>query len=567
MWFTACELPTAVDQGLPSNGFDVTASQCLSVEDATSVTQRLQQQLAEQKRDARPVMAMTPAAQAAARRGHVVGYSCRGPASIPSSSDCSIGLMAGLAGQASPRGCRLSHGSRGRSSFASSVETDGRSVPDEACSSQMAELRRIFRCFEKAGPDGDKVILLGDLRVVLEFMGHSMSEANFEALVAEVDADGSGTLEFDEFLSMAIEIGGVRTNWLEQLSQARSGAATEADGRLTKAFLQKLFQHFESNGTINTADITKVLIAIGRQLSDEEVHGLIDAADEDGSGTLDFDEFVALVSELHKHTALRTQFDLYADKSGEVATDVVPRIMAVVGDFSDQEIVEAVKVADKDGSGMIDIGELLDLWTGLKSNVRLRKAFDDFMIDGEIRSADVARALVALGIAVTSRELREGVASADEDGSGTFDYEEFRQLVTTLRSSSTLRTVFAHHAKEGNVIQTSDVDALLREIGEVYEPEHLVEAITSADEDGSGALDFGEFQQLLVELQRAGQKTFVNCNSAYGDLPERPAFSDTIIDTRKALQTMIKELHKSESQAEKRLGVKGAQGKKSDKKA
>ena len=71
----------------------------------------------------------------------------------------------------------------------------GAALTDE----QIAEFKEAFSVFDD---DGNGTISTGELGMVMHSLGQSPTEAELEAMVREVDADGDGDIDFSEFLGM-----------------------------------------------------------------------------------------------------------------------------------------------------------------------------------------------------------------------------------------------------------------------------------------------------------------------------------------------------------------------------
>jgi Ca2+-binding EF-hand superfamily protein len=92
-------------------------------------------------------------------------------------------------------------------------------------------------------------------------------------LINEVDADGSGEIEMDEFLAL-IEKELYGQDWATEEYEA-SYALFDAD------------QH----GTISATQLKKVFENLGETVTEQEVREMIRFADKDQDGLLTFDEF------------------------------------------------------------------------------------------------------------------------------------------------------------------------------------------------------------------------------------------------------------------------------------
>jgi len=89
------------------------------------------------------------------------------------------------------------------------------------------------------------------------------------SIAAQVDADGNGTIDFPEFLSL----------------MARKMKDTDTEEELIEAF--KVFGR-DGNGFISAAELRHVMTNLGEKLTDEEVNGMIREADVDGDGQINY---------------------------------------------------------------------------------------------------------------------------------------------------------------------------------------------------------------------------------------------------------------------------------------
>merc|ERR1712113_1099240 len=95
-------------------------------------------------------------------------------------------------------------------------------------------------------------------------------------MINEVDADGNGTIDFPEFLSL----------------MARKMKDTDTEEELIEAF--KVFVR-DGNGFISGAEMRHVMTNLGEKLTDEEVDEMIREADVDGDGQINYEEFVKMM--------------------------------------------------------------------------------------------------------------------------------------------------------------------------------------------------------------------------------------------------------------------------------
>ncbi|KAJ3643227.1 hypothetical protein Zmor_025951 [Zophobas morio] len=148
---------------------------------------------------------------------------------------------------------------------------------DELSKDQIALLRKAFDTFdvEKKGSIG--TVMVG---TILSMLGVQTTEQILDEIIAEVDADGSGELEFEEFITLA------------------SRFMAEEDAEAMQSELKEAFRLYdkEGNGYITTATLKEILRELDNNLSDEELDGIITEIDTDGSGTVDYDEFMEVMT-------------------------------------------------------------------------------------------------------------------------------------------------------------------------------------------------------------------------------------------------------------------------------
>ena len=124
----------------------------------------------------------------------------------------------------------------------------------------------------------------------------------------------------------------------------------------------------DGDGTITTKELGTVMRSLGQNPTEAELQDMINEVDADGNGTIDFPEFLTMMARKMKDTD------------------------------SEEEIIEAFKVFDKDGNGYISAAELRHIMTNL-------------------------------GEKLTDEEVDEMIREADIDGDGQINYEEFVHMM------------------------------------------------------------------------------------------------------------------------------------------
>jgi Ca2+-binding EF-hand superfamily protein len=122
----------------------------------------------------------------------------------------------------------------------------------------------------------------------------------------------------------------------------------------------------DRSGTIDIYELRDVLVAMGQDPTEEELFQLLNSVDEDGTGEIDFAEFLKVI-EVQKEQAENADdesdmIDAFvacggeSDKSGCVKRETLVRIIKL--DFGLPIDIEAlINKIDTDGSGEIEFDE------------------------------------------------------------------------------------------------------------------------------------------------------------------------------------------------------------------
>lgn len=139
---------------------------------------------------------------------------------------------------------------------------------------QIAEFRMAFNVYDKEGRGEIPTSLLG---TVMKNLGHNLKPEQLAECIEAVDGDGSGAIDFDEFLAL----------------MAKKTKEAEDEMELREAF--RVFDT-KNLGVIDVSDLKLIFKTLDPDMPDEEIDQIISEVDEDGSGTVDFEEFMKLMS-------------------------------------------------------------------------------------------------------------------------------------------------------------------------------------------------------------------------------------------------------------------------------
>mmetsp|Transcript_143392 Transcript_143392/g.458375 ORF Transcript_143392/g.458375 Transcript_143392/m.458375 type:complete len:955 (-) Transcript_143392:222-3086(-) len=131
-------------------------------------------------------------------------------------------------------------------------------------------------CGGGGGGARDGILCIQKLGTVMRSLGQNPTPAELQDMINEVDADGDGTIDFPEFLSL----------------MSRKMKDTDSEEEILDAF--KVFDR-SGNGMISAADLRHVMSNLGEKLTDQELDEMIKEADVDGNGEMNYQEFVNMM--------------------------------------------------------------------------------------------------------------------------------------------------------------------------------------------------------------------------------------------------------------------------------
>ncbi|XP_069104301.1 calmodulin-beta-like isoform X2 [Argopecten irradians] len=129
------------------------------------------------------------------------------------------------------------------------------------------EVKQAFEYFDKDNSGSISDTELGD---ALRLVGMNPTDQDIESLIAEADKDGNGKIEFSEFERLMKQ--------LDKIDYTNE--------------LRKAFNHFDINGDqrISVEELQTRL-----DYTFDEAKEIINEADTDNDGYIDFEEFIAML--------------------------------------------------------------------------------------------------------------------------------------------------------------------------------------------------------------------------------------------------------------------------------
>jgi calmodulin len=159
------------------------------------------------------------------------------------------------------------------------ADVDFDEIQDATCL-EVDDIKVLFNCFQLFDTKKQEFLLADDINEVLRAMGFRPTPEELDELIEEIDEDGSGAIEFGEFAQLCAKF-----------------LVEDPDPETMRAELKQAFRLFDKEGTgfITMDQFRDIVAEVDPNLSPTDLDGIIAEIDEDGSGTMDFDEFCEMM--------------------------------------------------------------------------------------------------------------------------------------------------------------------------------------------------------------------------------------------------------------------------------
>lgn len=134
------------------------------------------------------------------------------------------------------------------------------------------DIEEIKEAFDLFDSDGSGTVEPRELKSAMVSLGFEAKNATLFHVITELDKDGSGAIDFEEFLNMM---------------------SCQMSDNTSREEIRSIFVLFDCDktGHINIKNLKKIARDLGETCEDEELLDLIRKADSDNDGQVSFDDF------------------------------------------------------------------------------------------------------------------------------------------------------------------------------------------------------------------------------------------------------------------------------------
>ena len=139
---------------------------------------------------------------------------------------------------------------------------------------QIRIYKESFDVFDK---DGDGTITSKEFGSVMRSLGQNPSQAQLQVMIEEFDKNKNGKIDFLEFCEIMVKKAGDYTMSLKDVENA--------------------FKVFDKDGSgfIEIDELRDLMMNLGEKLTEEEIQAMMQFADIDKDGKIDYHEFVIMM--------------------------------------------------------------------------------------------------------------------------------------------------------------------------------------------------------------------------------------------------------------------------------
>ncbi|KAI8099902.1 uncharacterized protein BX664DRAFT_382370 [Halteromyces radiatus] len=169
---------------------------------------------------------------------------------------------------------------------------------DKVSEEEMTTLKRAFQLYDQ---DNDGIINIDEFKIIIMSLNKNLDEATATAIVKEVDKNNDCVIDFDEFVCAMIRLSPYSTtsSGLKHHDLQKWNPWSHfINNKYEEDELIECFRAFDTNhdGLISRTELDKVMRKLGEQLSQKDLEDMINEADTNKDGYIDYEEFKRLLA-------------------------------------------------------------------------------------------------------------------------------------------------------------------------------------------------------------------------------------------------------------------------------
>jgi calmodulin len=156
-------------------------------------------------------------------------------------------------------------------------------------------LKKAFDAFDREKKGSISTDMIG---TIFEMLGIQVSDEEMEEIIEEVDSESKQFFSKNEIKLINIILGTGQLDFEMFCTMSSRFMVEEEDPEAMRQELREAFRLYdkEGNGYITTDTLKEIFKELDNTIDEDDLDDMIDEIDEDGSGTVDFEEFFGVMT-------------------------------------------------------------------------------------------------------------------------------------------------------------------------------------------------------------------------------------------------------------------------------
>lgn len=375
------------------------------------------------------------------------------------------------------------------------------------------EIIEIKEYFDKFDTQKSGMIAVTEIKQLLQKKESELSNSSMFQILANLDSNAVGTLDFECFVSMMA--GKIRNKKVATSPQLLS-EITESQGTLPvvhkRTFqmtqdiileLKEVFDHAdnENSGYADLESLKAELENAKQGSYNSTILEIVYSLNPQENSKISFEDFIEVISNINSISEEPKRQQSSSLQFSRISKPKIPRSQVNSYEFHDSR-KKNQKNLKKDGKDF-DPSDFEKSGISRKQIIEVKKAFDLFDFDkkGVIDSEELKSAMEDQGFKHKNPTVFELFCQLDLEGEKEIDFATFLNMLTERNEASSeneIKKFFDLFDREGlGYIEIKNLKNVVKDIGESLDDEDIVDLIRKSDLDGDGKVTYQDFYNIM----------------------------------------------------------------------
>ncbi|OMJ70233.1 hypothetical protein SteCoe_31845 [Stentor coeruleus] len=375
------------------------------------------------------------------------------------------------------------------------------------------EVIEIKEFFDKLDTQNSGMVTVTEINQLLEKKNPEICNSTMLQVLANLDAQTIGTLNFESFLSI---MAGKIHNKKPSASPQPVSKITESQGTLSTVHkrnfkmtqdiileLKEVFDHVdnENSGYADLESLTAELESIDEKSYNSNIFEILYNINLQVNSKMSFESFIDLISNINSISDEPEKQQSSSVQITKMSNCKIQKNQVNSYESCDNRIKKHGVLMK--GEKIFDPCDFEISGISKKQIVKIKRAFDLFDFDkkGVIDTEELRSAMEDQGFKRKNPTVFEMFCQLDLEGKKEIDFETFLSMLTERNEASSedeIKKFFDLFDREGlGYIEIKNLKNVVKDIGESLDDEDIVDLIRKSDLDGDGKVTYQDFYNIM----------------------------------------------------------------------